>query len=151
MPPSAPMALKIRKLGVLAVLGDVGMVSLLNGLYFDGRKDKTLVIKAEAEAFASQNRHRRTLCSNSGSSVQIYGTRSAIIRMSCEYCTEYCHSRWTNTGQKGGVLRLLEKYCDKPMQRFICQLQENERPLRHLFQHFYRQINGPRTYPGPIV
>lgn len=75
--------------------------------------------------------------------VTMYSTRSCIIlvmlhllgpqSISLKLCGEGTN---VNTGRKSGVIVLLEKYLQNPIQWLICQLYANELPLRHLFQHF---------------
>ena len=41
-----------------------------------------------------------------------------------------CDGTNINTGRNGGVIRLLEDYCKKPLQWLVCELHANELPLR---------------------
>lgn len=61
-----------------------------------------------------------------------------------------CDGTNTNTEHKGGIVTLLEKHLNKPLQWFICQLHGNELPLRHLLSHLDGQTTGPRALSGPI-
>lgn len=55
-----------------------------------------------------------------------------------------------NTGQHGGVIRLIEVRAKAPMQWHICQLHMNELPLRALFTLIDGPTTGPIAFLGPI-
>ena len=55
-----------------------------------------------------------------------------------------------NTGIKGGVVRLLEKSFNRPIQWFICLLHMKELPLRHLFGYLGGPTTGPRAFSDTI-
>ncbi|CAG4961116.1 unnamed protein product [Colias eurytheme] len=61
-----------------------------------------------------------------------------------------CDGTVTNTGKYGGVIRLLEKRLQRPLQWIICLLHLNELPLRHLFAKLDGTTTGPNTYSGAI-
>lgn len=139
-------------------------VSLLRGLYFDGRKDKTL-------AFID-NRKRTiveehiTLLEEPGSNYighlsPISGTALNILDSLTEFLDSSsisfenlevvgCDGTNTNVGTKGGIISLLERKIKRPLQWFICQLHANELPLRHLLQHLDGETTGPRAFGGSI-
>lgn len=54
-----------------------------------------------------------------------------------------CDGTNVNVGKEGGVIRLLERRLDKPLQWIICLLHMNELPFRHLFQHIDGSTSGP--------
>ena len=43
-----------------------------------------------------------------------------------------CDDTVLNTGVKDGVLRIIELALNKALHRFVCQLNSNESPLRHI-------------------
>jgi hypothetical protein len=61
-----------------------------------------------------------------------------------------CDGTVTNTGRKGGVIRLLEEHLERPLQWQVCMLHMNELPLRHLFLHLYGKTSGPTVFTGEI-
>jgi hypothetical protein len=61
-----------------------------------------------------------------------------------------CDRTNVNTGRIGGVMRLLEVQCGKPLQWLVYQLHANELPLRHLVQHLDGSTSGPRAFSGVI-
>ena len=61
-----------------------------------------------------------------------------------------CYSTGVNTGAKGGAIRMIELKLNKPVHWFICQLQANELPLRHLFQTLDEKTTDPKGYSGNI-
>lgn len=139
-------------------------VFLLRGLYFDGRKDKTLTF--------TDNRKRTiveehiTLLQEPGSNYighlsPVSGTALSILDSLIEFLDNSsisfdslevvgCDGTNTNVGTKGGIISLLERRIKRPLQWFICQLHANELPLRHLLQHIDGETTGPRAFSGPI-
>lgn len=139
----------------------------LHALFFDGRKDKTLVLEVKGT-----KTHRKTVTEEHYVLVQEPGSNyvghvtpssgsAANITVGIiNYLEKYeidtsimaigCDGTAVNTGQKGGVLRLLEEYCRTPLQWLICQLHGNELPLGHLFQYLDGPTTGPRGFSGPI-
>ncbi|ESN95353.1 hypothetical protein HELRODRAFT_179421 [Helobdella robusta] len=61
-----------------------------------------------------------------------------------------CGGTATDTGWKGGVIKYLEEYLDRPLQWCVCMLHANELPFRHLFLALDGCTSGPREYSGPI-
>jgi hypothetical protein len=62
-----------------------------------------------------------------------------------------CDGTAVNTGRKGGVIRLLERKLNHPLQWFVCQLHGNELLVRHLFVHVDGgQTTGPNSFSGTI-
>jgi len=61
-----------------------------------------------------------------------------------------CDSTNTNTGWKGGIIRLLEDKLDRPLQWVVCLLHFNELPFRHFFLSIDGLTAGPNKYSGPI-
>ena len=67
-----------------------------------------------------------------------------------ELSAEGCDGTVTNTGTKGGIIKLLEDRLGRPLHWFVCQLHANELPLRHLFSSLDGKTSGPRCFTGPI-
>ena len=61
-----------------------------------------------------------------------------------------CDGTAVNTGRKNGVIVLLEKYLNRPLQWFVCLLHANELPLRHLFFNLDGCTTGPNSFSGSI-
>ena len=61
-----------------------------------------------------------------------------------------CDGTAANTGNRGGIIRLLEVALHRLLQWFVCQLHANELPLRHLFEYLDGPTNGPKGFSGPI-
>lgn len=140
----------------------------LTALFFDGRKDKTLVHEKVENKFRNilRNEEHVTLLQEPGS---IYighitpanGKASSIKEKIMEHLNRKeiatndlvaigCDGTNVNTGVDNGVIRLMEVSLERPLQWLICMLHINELPLRHLFQHLDGETSGPRAYSGPI-
>jgi len=143
-------------------------VANLRGLYFDGRKDKTLV-QEEIEG----KLHRKVVLEEhivlleepgskylghiapiSGNAKSIKSTMTDFFErnnMNLDNLTVIgCDGTAVNTGHKGGIIRLLEMHLNRPLQWFVCLLHGNELPLRHLFEHLDGSTTGPRSFSGPV-
>lgn len=137
-------------------------------LYFDGRKDKTLIInkKAGKSYKAIIVEEHISLIKEPGS---IYlghitptaGTAKFIEREIYNFLlTENvfldqlvaigCDGTNVNVGKFGGIIRLIEKRFNRPLQWLICLLHMNELPFRHLFSFVDGLTSGPRTFAGEI-
>ncbi|CAG4960190.1 unnamed protein product [Parnassius apollo] len=64
--------------------------------------------------------------------------------------TIWCDGTAVNTGNKAGIICLLEKKLHRPLQWLVCLLHTNELPLRHLFEHLDGKTTGPRSFTGVI-
>jgi hypothetical protein len=140
----------------------------VTGIYFDGRKDKTLTTEV-----VDGTSHRRITVEEHISLVQEPGSifighitskrgtsshiQSAIVSFLQKRNIDFqhllavgCDGTAVNTGRKGGIVRLLEEHVRRPLQWFICLLHANELPLRHLFEHIDGKTSGPRSFNGPI-
>ena len=139
------------------------------GLYFDGRKDRTIVQnKMDDGKF-----HRQTITEEHVSIVLEPGSSyfthvcpsngaSESIARAILKCLETksvdmvqiqaigCDGTVVNTGVKKGVVRLLETSLNRPLQWLVCQLHTNELLLRHLFVHIDGATSGPQGFTGPI-
>ncbi|XP_073811852.1 uncharacterized protein [Musca autumnalis] len=58
----------------------------------------------------------------------------------------------TNTGTSGGILRLIERYVNRPIHWFICLLHFNELPFRHLYNTVEKSVTtGPTKSTGSLA
>ena len=144
----------------------------LRGLYFDGRKDDTLVedhsvadamsrtpykvVKEEHISLIKmpESEYISHVTPTSGSAADI--CRSILLRLAeldirlDDWDVAGCDGTNTNTEWKGGILRGFEEYLGRAVQRVICLLHFVELPLRHLFLHLDGDTSGPKTFSGPI-
>lgn len=142
--------------------------TIVRGIYFDGRKDKTLKNIKDGSKFYRQTTMEEHISliqepdslylghlSPAGSSAKeikdsianFIATKNINIE---KLVSIGCDGTLVNTGRKGGVIRLLEKEYNKPLQWLVCLLHTNELPLRHLLQHLDGPTSGPRAFSGPI-
>jgi len=61
-----------------------------------------------------------------------------------------CDGTNTNTGNRGGVIRLMEVEIGRALQWLVCLLHTNELPLRHLLQNLDGVTHFPTSFSGPI-
>ena len=61
-----------------------------------------------------------------------------------------CDRTVTNTGNKNGIITLLEKKGGKPLQWLICLFYGNELPLRHLCKFLDGKTTRLKSYSGDI-
>lgn len=138
------------------------------GLYFDGKKDKTLVLSEDRSKRLVIVEEHVSLVKEPGSEyighISPNNTKAPTIVESIseffelkgdsDYMTnlKVMGSDGTvgNTGCKGGVITLIEKKIGAPLQWFICQLHANELPLRHIFHHLDGGTAGPSELSGKI-
>lgn len=141
---------------------------LIPALYFDGRKDKTLVSKKKGQKHYKELiiEEHISLIKEPDSTYLGYitptaGTAKFIEREIYDFLlTENvfldqlmaigCDGTNVNVGKYGGIIRLLEKRLNKPLQWLICLLHMNELPFRHLFSFVDGMTSGPRTFAGEI-
>ena len=140
----------------------------LRGVYFDGRKDKTLVQENIAGKLHRKTIHEEhiILLEEPGSKYLGHvaperGNADCIKKCMTSFFDENnlnlaqltaigCDGTAVNTGHKGGIIRLLESHLNRPLQWFVCLLHGNELPLRHLFEHLDGSTTGPRSFSGPV-
>ncbi|KAL4718111.1 hypothetical protein ACJJTC_005692 [Scirpophaga incertulas] len=140
----------------------------ISALYFDGRKDKTLkIIKKGNRNYRKVMIEEHTaLVQEPGSTYLGYvvphiGSAKGIAFSITNFLKQLnishdglmaigCDGTNVNTGKYGGIIRLLEKQLNKPLQWIICLLHMNELPLRHLFFHLDGSTSGPKSYNGPL-
>ncbi|GBM38131.1 hypothetical protein AVEN_1525-1 [Araneus ventricosus] len=56
----------------------------------------------------------------------------------------------TNTGWKNGAIRNIELKIQRRLQWFICLLQFNELPFKHLFEYLNGETTGPASFFGKM-
>nr|CAH7731779.1 unnamed protein product [Callosobruchus chinensis] len=137
----------------------------LGGLYFDGRKDRTILqvdnrrkeITEEHIALIQEpngNYFGHLSLSSPVKAIDIAnGILSHITKKGIslkDLKVIGCDGTNINTGWKGGVIRLIEEQLGRPLQWAICLLHANELPLRHLLQKIEGHTKGPYNYSGPI-
>lgn len=141
--------------------------NLLNevcSIYFDGRKDKTLkftdgklhyaveehvviITEPGTQYFGHVSPISSAAANIISSIIDLFNSRT--IPMS-EIRAVGCDGTVVNTGNRGGVIALLEAKISSPVQWFICQLHANELPLRHLMLYLDGTTQGPKAFSGPI-
>lgn len=143
-------------------------VQSIPALYFDGRKDRTLTMIKQGAKY-----YRKTILEEHISLIKepgsIYlghitpttGTSKMIVKEITQYFLNQnlclsdllaigCDGTNVNVGKYGGIIRLLEKQLNKPLQWIVCLLHMNELPFRHLFAHIDGATSGPNTFSGKI-
>lgn len=160
--------LRRERTKVRSALQDSDCNKIVRGIYFDGRKDKTLVsIQKDGKYYRKTvTEDHYVILSEPGSdylghvtcesgtakcienSILIY-LKSKPVELS-EISVVGCDGTVVNTGFKGGVIRLMEEELKKPLQWFVCQLHSNELPLRHLLLYLDGKTTGPKCFSGPI-
>lgn len=140
----------------------------VTSIYFDGRKDKTILMK-ESESKRARTEvteEHITVLSEPGSKYVGHfslssGSANDIVNGLFDFCIEKdidvnkidsigCDGTNTNVGWKAGVIRKFEERLGKPLQWIICQLHSNELPLRHLLINLDGKTSGPRQFSGAI-
>ena len=140
----------------------------VTNLYFDGRKDKTLIMK-EAGSKKSRSEiveEHITVLTEPGSRYLGHfslsnGSASNIANGLYDFCLKNnidtnkidllgCDGTNTNVGWKAGAIRKFEEKLGKPLHWNICQLHSNELPLRHLLINLDGKTSGPRQFTGPV-
>lgn len=141
----------------------------ISGLYFDGRKDKTLVQVKKSDGKLHREvatEEHIAIISEPGSSyfghiTPTGGSSKVVTDELLKYLDERgvdktaiqalgCDGTAVNTGTNGGIVRLFELSLKRPVNWFICQLHSNELPLRHLFAHLDGPTTGPTGFSGQI-
>lgn len=140
----------------------------LKGLYFDGRKDKTLMMeKLHAKYFRRAKKEEHYSLIQEPGSLYIghvspsSGSSNDIASSIISYLSTHnipldeldvigCDGTVTNTGWKSGVIRLIELHIKRPLQWGVCLLHFNELPLRHMFISLDGVTTGPKSLSGPI-
>ncbi|KAE8737193.1 hypothetical protein FOCC_FOCC017345 [Frankliniella occidentalis] len=141
----------------------------LLGLYFDGRQDKTQVREAlpnnKIRVKAVTEEHV-VLLAQPGDLYLGHVTPAthgadclantlldflddARLETASLRCVG-CDGCGTNTGWRGGAIRLMEETLGRPLQWHVCLLHANELPLRHVMETFDGPTGGPNTWSGPL-
>lgn len=141
---------------------------VLKSIYFDGRKDKTLINEKIGDRYHRKEvleEHISILAEpgsfylghtspNRGTAKEIFNSITTYLEDQGLDLNEVicvgCDGTATNTGWKGGVIQYLEKHFERPLQWCVCMLHTNELPLRHLFLTLDGRTSGPTEYSGPI-
>lgn len=144
-----------------------GKGGVITSIYFDGRKDRTLMkVKVNDRWYSDKKseEHCVVLTEPGGeylthtipSSSKATDIATSIMdvmndrNITDDVVVIGCDSTNINTGCVGGVITCLENSLRRPLQRFICMLHTNELPLRHLFQQLDGGTSGATTFTGPI-
>ncbi|CAG9791464.1 unnamed protein product [Diatraea saccharalis] len=140
-------------------------VTELLALYFDVRKDKTLKIdKKGGKCYRTMVVEERISLNQEPGSIYMgyvvpdVGTAKGIEAAITGFLLQKevsqdkimaigCDGTNVNTGKYVGVIRLLEKRLQKPLQWIICLLHLNELPLRHMFLHLDGCTSGLNIGP----
>lgn len=136
----------------------------VRSIYFDGRKDRTLkftagklhhiveehvvvIIEPGSQYFGHVSPTSCSAANISNSIIDLFAKRQVSV---ITIRVVGCDGTVTNTGNRGGVIKLLEDHISSPVQWFICQLHSNELPLRHLILHLDGTTQGPKAFKGAI-
>lgn len=160
--------LRRERTKVRSALQNADRDKIIYGIYFDGRKDKTLVsIQKEGKFYRKRvtedhyvilsepgsNYFGHVTC-ESGTAKGIETAISNYLKSKSVQLSEIsvvgCDGTVVNTGSKGGVIRLMEEELKKSLQWFVCLLHLNELPLRHLLLRLDGKTTGPKCFSGPI-
>ena len=140
----------------------------IEGIYFDGKKDETLVFEKDEQGKWRQMRYEEehyTLGSEPNSEYLTH--LSPEGGCACDICTsilDYVKATTLDkswkvvgsdstaviTGHKGGVIVLLENGLGRRLYWSICLLHINELPLRHLMTQLDGPTSGSNSFKGPI-
>ncbi|ESO05609.1 hypothetical protein HELRODRAFT_171263 [Helobdella robusta] len=140
----------------------------VRGLYFDGRKDKTIQQDKKGTKYyrSTVTEEHVVLLSEpgslflghvspmSGSAKNITLSIKTFLKDADSNINELkaigCDGTVINTGLTNGVIRQLELFIGRPLQWHICLLHTNELPLRHLIQFLDGKTSNPRCFSGEI-
>lgn len=135
------------------------------GLFFDGRKNQTLIYESTANKRRRILEEHISLVSEPGSQyighvVPKNGTASSIktsiilfLRQNFDLNSLIAvgsDGTVVNTGAKNGIIHLLDKELNRPLQCLICLFHLNELPLRHLIKEIDGETSCPCGHKGPI-
>lgn len=142
--------------------------NVIQGLYFDGRKDNTLKIdEVNNKCFRRTAKEEHYSIILEPGSIYVghvspsTGSSKVIASAILDYLKESnfsldeldvigCDGTVTNTGWKTGVIRTIEEEIKRPLQWGVCLLHLNELPFRHLFQTLDGETTGPKSFSGLI-
>ncbi|CAH1116385.1 unnamed protein product [Phaedon cochleariae] len=139
------------------------------GIYFDGRKDKTVTSEKRGSRYYTKKvtEEHIVIIAEPGSKYlghvsPISGNANSIKTSIVSFLKNLlganfnkiiavgCDGTVVNTGSKNGVIKQIEISVGKSVQWFICLLHANELPLRHLMQELDGKTNDPRGFTGLI-
>lgn len=162
---------RVRKLTRKEAIAAHKSNDLLKCLFFDGKKDQTLVQKAIEGTGMLRNELKLeehiTMVKEPESKFVGFvtipdGTGESIKEGILNYLTEAdfsldhlvavgCDGTPTNTGVQRGAVKFMEDQLGRPLQRLLCLFHFNELPLRKLFNQIGGFSTGPTSYGGPIA
>lgn len=141
------------------------VIEPLESIYFDGRKDATRIRDGQNHVKIIKEEHI-SIIQEPGSHFVCHvtpqlGTARCISSTIMDYFATNdidtskvaaigCDGTAVNTGQKGGIIKLLEEKLNAPVHWFVCLLHTNELPLRHLIQTIDGKTCGPSSFTGEI-
>lgn len=131
---------------------------------FDGKIDETLVDTGGVRRKVREEHYVLVsfpdacyidhVSPNSGRSPDVFNEILGIIERTRSTETlraVICDGTPVNTGNKNGIITLLELHLKRPLQWLICMLHFNELPLRKLFSVVDGKTTGPSSHEGPIT
>lgn len=136
----------------------------IKGLFFDGRKDKSIRMVNGVKKRISESHYTLLQAPgykylghtepDSGNALDILKSFNEFFERKGISLSELLiiggDGTNVNTGWLGGLIALLENQLERPLQWMICQLHANELPLRHLMQELDGGTDGPETFSGEI-
>lgn len=136
----------------------------IKGLFFDGRKDKSIrmvdgIKKRISESHytllqAPGYKYLGHTAPDSGNAIDILKSFTEFFEVKGISLNELLiiggDGTNVNTGWLGGLIALLENQLNRPLQWMICQLHANELPLRHLMEELDGGTEGPEAFSGEI-
>jgi hypothetical protein len=132
----------------------------IDGLYFDGRKDRTNILSDDHRQSVKSEEHiavvaqpgNRYIDHVSPEQGDAQSITDAILDITdlTDVVAIGCDGTATNTGWKSGVIRRLEVSLNRPLHWFVCLLHANELPLRHLVCFLDGVTSGPNSFTGMI-
>jgi len=140
-------------------------VKRVRGLYFEGRKDRTLLQKKGMFTNTMEEEHiclvEEPETTYLGHVAPASGAAEDITSSILKFCDEEnvekselevlgCDGAPVNTGRKEGIMRRIEKKLNKPLQHVVCMMHFNELSLRHLMRHLDGRTKDLKTTSGPI-
>jgi len=130
----------------------------VSGLYFDGRKDDTLMTASSKKTeehivvvSEPDSAYLGHFTPQTGKAEDIFQDLNAVAyEFGADVSVLGCDGTRVNTGQKGGVIRLFELGQKRPVHWFVCQLHANELNLRAVFSQLDGVTTGPKSFSGLI-
>lgn len=139
-------------------------------MFFDGRKDKTIVHEKKGTKFYKKviSEEHISIIEEPNSKFLGHitpksGTGKDIADRILEFLEDREHKKQLlnftaigcdgtvlNTGHNNGVISLLEEEIGRPLQWLICLFHGNELPLQHLFCKLDGKTKGPLMFKGEI-